>query len=44
MDSQWVEASGFAYLAYLRLKEQALDLSSITGSRKKVRLGEIHSP
>ena len=42
--SEWVEASGFAYLAYLRLKNQDLDLSNITGSTKKVRLGEIHTP
>ena len=42
--SEWVEASGFAYLAYLRLKNQDLDLSNITGSTKKVRLGKIHAP
>ena len=44
LKSEWVEASGFAYLAYLRLKNQDLDLSSVTGSTKKVRLGEIQTP
>ncbi len=44
LKSKWVEASGFAYLAYLRLKNQDLELSGVTGSTKKVRLGEIHTP
>lgn len=44
LKSEWVEASGFAYLAYLRLNSQDLDLSSITGSTKEVRLGQIHTP
>ena len=43
LNSEWVEASGFAYLAYLRLQNRDLDLSGVTGSTKKVKLGEIHT-
>ena len=43
LNSEWVEATGFAYLAYLRLQNRDLDLSGVTGSTKKVKLGEIHT-
>ena len=43
MDSKWVESSGFAYLAYLRINNFALDLSKITGSKGRVKLGKIRN-
>ena len=43
MDSKWVESSGFAYLAYLRINNFALDLSKITGSKGRVKLGKIQN-
>jgi anhydro-N-acetylmuramic acid kinase len=42
MNHEWVEAAGFAYLAYLRMNKVYQDLSSITGSTKKVLLGKIN--
>mgnify|MGYP001241193506 FL=1 len=44
LEPQWIEAAGFAYLAYLRMMEKRLDLSQITGSKNKVMLGIIHLP
>ncbi len=44
LEPKWIEAAGFAYLAYLRINRERLDLSQITGSTKKVMLGIIHLP
>jgi len=39
--SDWLEAMLFAWLAKMRIEETALDLSQITGSRKRKVLGGI---
>ena len=39
---QWVECAGFAWLAKATLERQALDLRSITGSKRLIVLGAIH--
>ena len=44
MSHEWVEAAGFAYLAYLRVNEKAVDTSTITGSDGMVKLGDIQKP
>jgi len=44
LDASDIESIGFAYLAYLRVKEVEIDLSKITGSSKKVLLGKVFSP
>ena len=43
MSPDWVEAAGFAYLAYLRVKNTYVDLSQVTGSNKRVLLGVINT-
>lgn len=40
-DSNWVEAILFAYLAYKRMNNQKLNLSSFTGSNKQLLVGDI---
>lgn len=42
--SEWVEALGFAYLAFLRTNEISVDLSKVTGSKGRILLGNIHLP
>ena len=42
INSSFLEAIAFAWLAYKRINNQAIDLSSITGSNKKTILGAIH--
>ena len=44
MNHEWVEAAGFAYLAYLRVNDIPVDTSSITGSNGMVKLGDIQKP
>ena len=44
MSHEWVEAAGFAYLAYLRVNDKAVDTSTITGSDGMVKLGDIQKP
>ena len=44
MHHEWVEAAGFAYLAYLRVNDIPVDTSSITGSNGMVKLGDIQKP
>lgn len=44
MNHEWVEAAGFAYLAYLRVNNISVDTSTITGSRGKIYLGNIQNP
>jgi anhydro-N-acetylmuramic acid kinase len=41
IDPDYVEASCFAWLAKERLNKRSFDLSKITGSNKKVLLGEV---
>ncbi len=43
-DSDWIEAILFAYLAYIRIKNQRLDLSTVTGSTQKLFVGDIIIP
>ncbi len=43
-DGDWIEALLFAYLAYMRINNQRLDLSSFTGSRQKLLVGDIVLP
>ena len=40
-DSDWIEAILFAYLAYKRVNNVKLNLSSITGSSKEILIGDI---
>ena len=40
-DSNWIEAILFAYLAYKRSNNHKLDLSSFTGSTRKILVGDI---
>lgn len=42
INSNFLEAIAFAWLAYKRVNHQAIDLSSITGSSKPTILGAIH--
>jgi len=42
IDSNFLEAIAFAWLAFKRVNNQAIDLSSITGSSKPTILGAIH--
>lgn len=42
IDSNFLEAIAFAWLAFKRINHQAIDLSSITGSSKPTILGAIH--
>jgi len=44
VESEWVEAIGFAYLAFLRLNEKFVNLSKITGSNGDILLGKVTSP
>ena len=44
VESEWVEALGFAYLAFLRTNEISVDLSKVTGSKGRILLGNIHLP
>ena len=44
MHPDWVEAAGFAYLAYLRINDISVDMSTITGSKGEIKLGNIQSP
>ena len=44
LDPDWVEAAAFAWLAMRRMKNQPGNLPSVTGARRKVMLGAIHSP
>jgi len=44
VESEWVEALGFAYLAFLRMNEISVDLSKVTGSKGRILLGNIHLP
>ncbi|VAW46837.1 hypothetical protein MNBD_GAMMA03-1093, partial [hydrothermal vent metagenome] len=40
-DPDWIEAMLFAYLAYMRITKQKLNLSSITGSSQVLLAGDI---
>lgn len=40
-DPDWIEAVLFAWLAYKRIRQERVDLRSVTGSVKKVLLGAI---
>ena len=40
----WVEAAAFAWLAMRTINKQTGNLPSVTGARRKVVLGTIHSP
>ena len=44
MHPDWVEAAGFAYLAYLRMNDISIDMSTITGSKGRIKLGNIQRP
>ncbi|HJL80926.1 MAG TPA: anhydro-N-acetylmuramic acid kinase [Gammaproteobacteria bacterium] len=44
MNPEWVEAAGFAYLAYLRVNDLSVDTSTITGSKGVIKLGNIQTP
>ena len=44
LSPDWVEASGFAYLARRRLDGETTDLRTVTGARKPVVLGVIYPP
>ena len=44
MHPDWVEAAGFAYLAYLRINGLSVDMSAITGSKGEIKLGNIQRP
>jgi len=41
---EWIEAAGFAFLAYQRIQNNPIDLSKTTGSKKKSILGAIYLP
>jgi anhydro-N-acetylmuramic acid kinase len=40
-DVNWIEATLFAYLAYLRVNLKPLNLNSITGSRSQLLVGDL---
>ena len=40
-DGDWIESILFAYLAYLRVNQIKLDLSSITGSQNRLLYGDL---
>ncbi len=42
--ADWVEAMLLAWLAKMRLENQALDLATITGSTQPVLLGGVFKP
>jgi len=42
VDSDWVEAMCFAWLAKMRVHKEALGLREITGSERPVILGAIY--
>ena len=44
VNSEWVEALGFAYLAFLRMNKISVDLSNVTGSKGRILLGNIQRP
>ena len=44
VNSEWVEALGFAYLAFLRMNEISVNLSKVTGSKGQIFLGNIRIP
>ena len=44
LDPDWVEAVAFGWLAMRTLKKQPGNLPTVTGARRKVVLGTIHSP
>lgn len=43
-DGDWIEAILFAYLAYKRVNNQAINLSSFTGSSSLILVGDIIQP
>ncbi|MDN3517019.1 anhydro-N-acetylmuramic acid kinase [Aquisalimonas lutea] len=43
MDAQWVEAAGFAWLAWARLSGRAGNVPAVTGARRPVTLGAVYS-
>ena len=43
LDPDWVEAAAFAWLAMRTMNNQTGNLPSVTGARRKVVLGAIHS-
>jgi anhydro-N-acetylmuramic acid kinase len=40
----WVEATAFAWLAMRTMSGQTGNLPSVTGARREIVLGTIHSP
>ena len=44
INSDYLEAIGFAWLAKERINNQRFNLSKVTGSHNLVRIGEIYSP
>lgn len=44
LDSDFKEAIAFALLAYLRVNERHGNLPNVTGAKRSVLLGQIHSP
>ncbi len=44
LDPDWVEAVAFAWLAMRTMNNQTGNLPTVTGARRKVVLGTIHSP
>ena len=44
IDTDWVEAIGFAWLAYCHLHNIDSNIPSVTGARKRVVLGQISMP
>lgn len=43
-DADWIEAILFAYLAYKRINNEKIDLSSFTGSTHPILVGDIIEP
>ena len=44
MNHEWVEAAGFAYLAFLNINNHLVDMSTITGSSGMIKLGSVEYP
>ncbi len=44
MNHEWVEAAGFAYLAFLNINNLLVDMSTITGSSGMIKLGRVETP
>ncbi len=44
LEPDWVEAVAFAWLAMRTARREPGNLPSVTGARRKVVLGTIHSP